>query len=442
MSEFVNVTEFLRQYESWQTRRSYKTGLKRFFNTIYPELKDENLDVLAKRYLGEDREYRKDILNFKDTLKDNAPKTKSSRLNAIRVFLDENGISFPKRFFKNLNGKVTEAITWEDVPTNAELKRVVEYMPIQGKAMALLLSSSGIRIGESVQLKLGDIEFDSDPARIKIRAEYTKTGKRRITFMSSEAKEAIEEWLKYRDQYVKTANARSARYARTKSDCIFPFRAENFNTIWRNALIKTGLFKKDSKTNRMTMRPHNLRKYFRLRVGRSGRDEAEAMMGHQKGLNAIYARFDDAEDRLEEIYRKAIPDLAVYERTSRSTQIQMEKLKENTEQQEELRETLIQQSILLQKMRREKDLTDSRVRKLENRLVLLIKQLRNLPVTDGEIERNRADHFYNKVSEQEQIIDELRTSFSQTINGIKEMKMSYEKRIRKLEEKLEKELTS
>ncbi len=120
----------------------------------------------------------------------------------------------------------------------------------------------------------------------------------------------------------------------------------------------------------------------------------------------------------------------------------MEILKGNQEQQEELKETLIQQSILLQKMRREKDLTDSKVTTLESRVELLIEQLRNLPVTEGEIEKLRADHFYTKVSEQEQIIKELRTSFSQAINGIKEMKMSYEKRIRKLEEKLEGQLAN
>ena len=67
-------------------------------------------------------------------------------------------------------------------------------MPIHGKALTLILASSGMRVGESVRLKLSDIEFDRDPVRIKIRAKYTKTGKRRITFISPEAKEAVEEW--------------------------------------------------------------------------------------------------------------------------------------------------------------------------------------------------------------------------------------------------------
>jgi len=60
-----------------------------------------------------------------------------------------------------------------------------------------------MRIGEVVQLKVSDIAFDREPVRIRVRGEYTKTGKRRITFMSPEAKDAVEEWLNYRSQYVK-----------------------------------------------------------------------------------------------------------------------------------------------------------------------------------------------------------------------------------------------
>lgn len=74
------------------------------------------------------------------------------------------------------------------------------------------------------------------------------------------------------------------------------------------------------------MRPHNLRKFFRLIVGRHGVDEAEALMGHQTGLNAIYARFvgESGNQRLEEIYKKAIPDLSVYGRTIQIAQVDEE----------------------------------------------------------------------------------------------------------------------
>jgi integrase len=313
----MNVTQFLRQYESEETKRSYRIGLKQFFTLIYPDGGD--LDELSKSYINEDRDYREDLLSFRESLKNKAPKTKSVRFNVVRTFLDDNGISLPARFFKNLNGKTTEAITYEDVPTNEELKRICEYLPIQGKALTLVLSSGGMRVGEVVQLKMDDIEFDHEPVRVRIRGKIAKTGKRRVAFISPEAKEAVEEWLQFRPQYLKQARGRSFKHKRVGDEGrLFPFTAANFNKIWRIALEKVGLAKKDERTSRIMMRPHNLRKFFRLRVGRFGRDEAEALMGHQKGLNAVYARFEGeaGEARLEEIYVQAIPELSIYEAKS------------------------------------------------------------------------------------------------------------------------------
>ncbi|GAG12415.1 unnamed protein product, partial [marine sediment metagenome] len=91
--ESINVSQFLRQYDSEGTKKSYKTGLKFFFREIYPELKGEDLDILSERYLAEDRNHREDVMDFKDSLKDKAPKTISTRLNSIRVFLDERANS-------------------------------------------------------------------------------------------------------------------------------------------------------------------------------------------------------------------------------------------------------------------------------------------------------------------------------------------------------------
>jgi chromosome segregation ATPase len=61
-----------------------------------------------------------------------------------------------------------------------------------------------------------------------------------------------------------------------------------------------------------------------LRVGRYGRDEAECLMGHQAGLNRIYANFDGAEKRLEEVYKKSIEELSIYKRTVQIVQLDEE----------------------------------------------------------------------------------------------------------------------
>jgi len=63
----INVSKFLRQYESKNIRKNYKAGLT-FFEVTYSE-SNEDLDALSERYLTEDRDHREDVLNFKDSLK-------------------------------------------------------------------------------------------------------------------------------------------------------------------------------------------------------------------------------------------------------------------------------------------------------------------------------------------------------------------------------------
>jgi chromosome segregation ATPase len=75
-------------------------------------------------------------------------------------------------------------------------------------------------------------------------------------------------------------------------------------------------------------------------VGRYGQDEAEAMMGHQTGLNAIYARFDDVEERLEEVYKKSIPDLSINQKGIQVNEVlnnTIKELKEKIENNEKKR---------------------------------------------------------------------------------------------------------
>ncbi len=315
--EVRTVSEFLSLYENVNTRRNYRIGVKKFLLFVYPGSKDD-LDGLSLRYFDEGRNVERDLISFRDeVLSDLAPTTRNSHVNALKLFFDDNNVTFSRRVLNQLKAKNNQAISWENTPSNEQIKRVIEYMPIHGKAMTLILASSGMRVGSLVQLRFEDVDLDLEPVRIRIRAEYTKSKRKRITFISPEAKDALLEWLKYRPQYIETANARSRLHKREGDlEEIFPFTSINFNYIWRNALDKANLKRVDSRTNRATLHPHGLRKFFRLVVGRHGQDEAEALMGHQTGLNAVYAKFtgEMGERRLREIYLEALPELSIYGR--------------------------------------------------------------------------------------------------------------------------------
>jgi integrase len=391
------VSEFLSLYENVNTRRNYRIGVKKFLLFVYPSSSDD-LDALSLRYFDEDRDVEKDLISYRDeVLSDLAPTTRNSHVNALKLFFDDNDVTFSRRVLNQLKAKNNQAISWENTPSNEQIRRLIEYMPIHGKAMMLMLASSGMRVGALVQLRLEDVNLDMEPVRIRIRAEYTKSKQKRITFISPEAKEALLEWLKYRPQYIEIANARSKLHERkSEPEEIFPFTSINFNYIWRNALDKANLKRVDPRTNRATLHPHGLRKFFRLVVGRHGQDEAEALMGHQTGLNAVYAKFtgEMGERRLREIYLKALPELSIYGRSLLVNEIDGELL-ERLQKAEDTIDGLIKDSLV-------KDAKINYVTEILKQKDELIKQL------STRVERFE-DHVQRMLELEKQIDEGLKT---------------------------------
>lgn len=89
--------------------------------------------------------------------------------------------------------------------------------------------------------------------------------------------------------------------AKDYSQRVFPYTSSSFRTLWKHAVEKVGLYETDPVTNRMTIRSHNLRKFFRTYGKWKNPDVAEALMGHTSGLKAVYARFDQTEEILREV---------------------------------------------------------------------------------------------------------------------------------------------
>jgi len=288
------VEEFLKMYRSQNTVRAYGWALTEFFKSVYGE-NEHRLEEHAERYFSEKRNYEQDIQNFLGVINDRPPKSVRLCLAAVRTFLVENDVELPAKFWRRLIKRVrgSRALTLDKVPSNVDLRRIIMHMPVHGKALFLTLASSGMRIGECLKLKVEDVELDTKPVKVNIRGEYTKTGNSRIAFVSREAEEAIQEWLKVRSQYIEAACGKSHTYGKTTEDQrLFPFEANTAYAIWKNALRKAGFLKKDTQTNRHTVHPHVLRKFFRTKLGSViPVDVVEALMGHEGYLTEVYRRY-------------------------------------------------------------------------------------------------------------------------------------------------------
>jgi len=346
------VTEFLGDYDSDQTRRNYRMAILNFFQSVYGKSSYEQLDAQALKYLTERNidTIEQDLKGFVDSIKGFAPKTVKMKTSALRIFLIENDVELSEKFWRKFRklrrrkiGSSTRALTLDRTPTTEELKQILTHMPIQGKALYLLLSSSGMRIGEALQLRLEDIDLSRTPMRIEISAEYTKTKSPRIAFASRETKETIQEWLKVRDRYLKTACDRSSFPKRREDDRVFPFEKNTAYLQWSIALRKASteqnnLGARDRNTNILKLHPHVLRKFFRTKLGGViPIDVVEALMGHEGYLTEAYRRY--SEQDLAEFYLKGEDTLSVFTEPQNQARIKAleRKLEERENETQELR---------------------------------------------------------------------------------------------------------
>ena len=322
------VKNFLENYDNLGTRRNLKVAIHKYFQSLYEEANPENLDAIAEKYFSTERDYESDLQTFLKSLNGSAPLTIKLKLSNIKNFLLENNVEITQKIWRKINRRIkgSRALTLDRIPTNSEFKKLLLHMAIQGKALYLILESSGMRIGELLQSNIDDLYLEENPARIQIRGEITKTGNSRHAFFSREAQEALIEWLKVRKDYLKAAIGKSHLYDKVADDPrIFPFNASTAYSIWRKALHKAGLNDRDKSTDREKLHPHVLRKLFRTRLGAAGVipiDVVEALMGHEEHLTEVYRKYTVQD--LGKFYLKGESALLVFTEAQEVTKLRKE----------------------------------------------------------------------------------------------------------------------
>jgi len=189
-----------------------------------------------------------------------------------------------------------------------EILKILEASKPHRKSLYLTLASSGMRIGEAVQLRKKELDFTHERVMIKIPANITKTKTGRTTFISSEA----HEWLKPRlrkigpdDLIWGTTNRFSS--ARSSEEEAF-----------RRSVEKIGLDDKyeSSSTRKITL--HSFRSYFYTRAARHDDNFAHGIIGHTPYMSS-YGRLTD-EEKLQ-IFLQIEPDLLIFDQSKKNAEI-------------------------------------------------------------------------------------------------------------------------
>lgn len=205
-------------------------------------------------------------------------------------------------------------------PSKEELKNLLNHASsARDRAAIMVLTSSGLRIGTMLSLKVGDVDFDSYPDVAKIKVERKRgrkfVGKRRgsqgrvfFTWTTEEAKKALMEYLEERKRAGETLTPDSPLFGDSQGRGKF-VALESFERVWYRLLKRAGL---NEKSNRQYMlHVHTLRKYFRSNCVGVDPSYRETWMGHKAGyLDDSYFRAEEPLHLAE--YRKAIPHLTIY----------------------------------------------------------------------------------------------------------------------------------
>ena len=219
-------------------------------------------------------------------------------MNVLHRYFSINGV-----FFDPLELNVLKAQREEepdDKPLElVTLQRMMDLGTVHTRAILSTLISTGMRAGEACQVLLSDVKGDT----IHIRPEIAKRRHGGNVFLTAEAREYLDIWLKDRDRYILAGEKRHAGLvasghskARDKNDkrlfaCSYPTLLWLFSRLYDLVDGEQGKYH-----GKIT--PHSCRKYFRTNAVKSMPiDLVEDIMRHTGYLNSSYVRMTDDEKR-------------------------------------------------------------------------------------------------------------------------------------------------
>jgi integrase len=323
----VSVSEFLarKKLKSKATESLYRLYLRIYFTNLYPELAnlegesfDKRLDEVSLRYVSDDNDYEGDLFRFVSKYPKDQPKTRSTRTGAVLSYLATNQIAIDNETKWGIGFSGAEPVTEDRIPSLSELRTICEHLPLNARAMVLVMASSGMRIGETLKLEVDDLNLKTDPARIVIPYTISKGKKGRTVLITPEAKELLQRWLPQREKYIVQAKARSKGLPHANVDLeskrVFPYTTEQFAFYWKKALRKAGFVEKDKNTRRWLVHAHSLRKFFRARGAWQNFEVAEFLMGHLSSLKETYSKYkENFDSKVIPEYVNAMSGLMIFE---------------------------------------------------------------------------------------------------------------------------------
>ncbi len=287
---------------SKKTVQTYHSGINHFRKFVSLKYPCNEFELFSKIKSDEIPVYHviRDFVIYLDQ-KQIRPRGMRSYLSGLKGYFRHVGIRINSDDFKQLV-KIPKIVKTREIPVTKDMiVRILHNSSSKLQTAILICSSSGLRIGELVQLKLSDVDFTSIPTQISVRSEIAKGSMSRDTFISSEATRALQDYLKrYFGWKEESSNSKLQnvlifwRISKAK-DADHP---PTFSLESAKQALQVPLRKQIEKIPELDIRNENglravhfhaFRKFFRTTVGNAvGRDFAEALMGHGFYMDTYY----------------------------------------------------------------------------------------------------------------------------------------------------------
>ena len=281
------------------TRQNFKATYESFDRFCQEKYDRSAEDIIQEIPHEKDSEY--EILQawINWLSKNIIPSTINTKFSALRGYFHYRGIKMYKEDIRQ-EIKLPKIPKEEKYPLKLEeIQKILNEASFKKKTFYLTLLSSGMRVGEAVQLKKKHFDTSEKQFMIKIPANMTKTKAGRTVFISKEASDAVRTLLKKTDDDdLVFAKNNKPHYAVCCEEMTF-----------RRILRNTGLIESydSSRTNKITM--HSFRSYFFTKATRKhGDNYAHKMTGHG-GYLMEYDRMTEPEKRT--MYLELEPDLII-----------------------------------------------------------------------------------------------------------------------------------
>ncbi len=365
-TEPINIVDQIKTFldrkyrysKSFSTRRTYQGAIEKFEEFLTSKYNTNLTDVLPQ--------FESNTINPLEALDEFYTFLTQYRLRDGKIGYSNASISLfivtVKEFLNSMNLHIysedlkqkfrlpRKEIVSEEGLTKEKIIRVLRNSPLKLQTAILMCASSSMRIGELVQLKISDINFDTNPITISIRKETTKTRQSRRTHVTAEAAKSLKDYLRRTHDWPE--NNVPDRYILLVNEQNYAIDTNEHNKAIRSAcsglqqsllsIVKSipELAQKND-NGRYGIHFHALRAWFKTQVTNAHEsDYAEVLMGH-KNIKTIYYR-NNPQAELE-TYQKVesaltVSDLTTMEDTMTdlkteltSVKLELEKVKRHQE---------------------------------------------------------------------------------------------------------------